>query len=539
MSEMESRSSGSSGDSLTATLLPCSSYSSGAPSANASSASTTAGSSSISTKTAAAASAPCWRDSANTTATCSPTNRTRSRARGARAKSSWILTNPWCGAMSRSSAVQTATTPGIAAASDVSIERMTPWATSERTNTACSRSSNGRSAVYLATPVSKRGSSVRSTRVPSRDPPAPGRVAESVEGDMHRNLSRTRARAPSLELMTAVLETFPLGFQWQTADPFLFCVHHLDRYPAGNPSLGPAASLAGRRLGQDFDGIDGWRMYHGQVVPGFPAHPHRGFETVTYVRRGLIDHSDSLGAAARFGRGDVQWLTAGAGVVHSEMFPLLERDEPNTLELFQIWLNLPQAHKMVEPHFSMLWDDDIPRLRVESVDGAVAEITVIAGRLGDLQPPSPPPSSWPSRADSDLAIWHIVLDPGATWTLPLADSDDATRVLYVFEGGDLLVDGESIAPSTGVRVDSTRAVPVIASEHTEILMLQGRPLNEPVAQYGPFVMNSRAEIEEAFADYQRTRFGGWPWDRDDPVHGLDRERFARHADGRVEQVAPV
>jgi redox-sensitive bicupin YhaK (pirin superfamily) len=339
--------------------------------------------------------------------------------------------------------------------------------------------------------------------------------------------------------MSAVLETFPLGFQWATADPFLFCVHHLDRYPAGNPSLGPAASLAGRRLGQDFDGIDGWRMYHGQVVPGFPAHPHRGFETVTYVRRGLIDHSDSLGAAARFGRGDVQWLTAGAGVVHSEMFPLLDRDEPNTLELFQIWLNLPQADKMVPPHFAMLWDGDIPRLRVESDAGAVAEITVIAGRLGVLQPPPPPPSSWASRAESDLAIWHIVFEPGATWTLPRADHDDATRVLYVFEGGNLVVDDEQIGASTGVRVDATREVSLSATERTEVLMLQGRPLNEPVAQYGPFVMNTRAEIEQAFADYQRTRFGGWPWDRDDPVHGLDRERFARHADGRVEQAAGV
>ena len=101
-------------------------------------------------------------------------------------------------------------------------------------------------------------------------------------------------------------------------------------------------------------------MYHGDVVPGFPQHPHRGFETVTLVRRGLIDHSDSLGARARFGSGDVQWLTAGDGIVHAEMFPLLDAHQPNPLELFQIWLNLPAADKRVPPHFAMLWSGDIP-----------------------------------------------------------------------------------------------------------------------------------------------------------------------------------
>jgi hypothetical protein len=100
-------------------------------------------------------------------------------------------------------------------------------------------------------------------------------------------------------MSSPVLQTVPIGFQWPTIDPFLFCVHHLDHYPAGNGTFGPAASLAGRDLGQDFAGIDGWRMYYGESVPGFPQHPHRGFETVTVVRRGLLDHSDSLGAAAR------------------------------------------------------------------------------------------------------------------------------------------------------------------------------------------------------------------------------------------------
>src|SRR5438128_2647397 len=147
----------------------------------------------------------------------------------------------------------------------------------------------------------------------------------------------------------AVIRIEPLGFPWQTSDPFLFCVHHDDAYPAGNDRMGPAASVAGRRMGMDFEGKDGWRMYHGNVVPGFPGHPHRGFETVTIVRRGMIDHSDSLGAAARYGGGDVQWLTAGNGIVHSEMFPLVERQRPNPAELFQIWLNLPAADKRVPP----------------------------------------------------------------------------------------------------------------------------------------------------------------------------------------------
>lgn len=330
--------------------------------------------------------------------------------------------------------------------------------------------------------------------------------------------------------MSAVVQTVPLGMQWPTIDPFLFCVHHLDAYPAGDHRQGPAASLAGRSIGSDFEGRDGWRMYHGQVVPGFPAHPHRGFETVTYVRQGLVDHADSMGAAARYGRGDVQWLTAGRGIQHAEMFPLLDRDGPNTLELFQIWVNLPATDKMVEPHFSMFWDGDVPRI---SGDGF--EVTVVAGRLGDVEPPSPPPASWASRDEADVAIWHLVLEPGGTWTIPAARADDAQRVLYVFEGDEVDVDGVTVAAPTGVVVDATVDVPVRATSRAEILVLQGRPLREPVAQYGPFVMNTRAEIQQAFDDYERTRFGGWPWDRDDPVHGLDGDRFARRADGTTDR----
>ena len=294
-------------------------------------------------------------------------------------------------------------------------------------------------------------------------------------------------------MSSPVIQTVPLGFQWQTVDPYLFCVHHLDRYPPGNDRLGPAASLAGRPLGQDFEGIDGWRMYHGTEVPGFPQHPHRGFETITFVRRGLIDQSDSLGAAARYGRGDVQWMTAGSGIVHAEMFPLVARDEPNTVELFQIWMNLPAADKMVEPHFTMLWDHDIPRHVVTDTDGATVDITVVAGELGGQLPPSPPPHSWAARADSDVAIWHARFDPGGRWTLPRARTSDTLRTLYVFDGSGLTVDGHVLAGSTGAVVNASAPLELVAGAGAvELLVLQGRPIGEPVARWA---RTSRASMD--------------------------------------------
>jgi redox-sensitive bicupin YhaK (pirin superfamily) len=313
-------------------------------------------------------------------------------------------------------------------------------------------------------------------------------------------------------------------------------VHHVDLYPRGNDRLGPAASLAGRDLGQDFAGKDGWRMYHGEVVPGFPQHPHRGFETVTVMRDGYIDHSDSLGATARFGKGDVQWLTAGAGIVHSEMFPLLDPDRPNRLELFQIWLNLPARSKFAAPYFTMFWDRQIPRLRVAEPKDRRVEVAVYAGALGDLKPPPPPPDSWAASNDADIAIWSIALAAGAAWTLPPARDSRTVRTLFFFSGATLELDGRLLPQLGAIEIVSDRPVRLVAPDSpAELLLLQGRPIGEPVAQYGPFVMNTRAELEQAFRDYRRTQFGGWPYPANDPVHPRPRGRFARHADGRVEE----
>src|SRR4051812_30358818 len=258
----------------------------------------------------------------------------------------------------------------------------------------------------------------------------------------------------------------------------------------------------------DFTGADGWRMYHGHVVPGFPQHPHRGFETVTFVRRGYIDHSDSMGATARFSRGDVQWLTAGGGIVHCEMFPLLDPHGPNPCELFQIWLNLPAADKMVEPYFTMLWNEDIPRHEARDSGGLRTEVTVIAGSLAGLEPPAGPPNSWASRPDADVAIWHIAQEPSATWTLPPAVGADTVRTLYVFEGS-VHIGNRHLEASTGAVLRPDVPVEIVGGPHgAEALLLQGRPIDEPVVQYGPFVMNDDAGIEQAMMDYRSTGFGG-------------------------------
>lgn len=334
----------------------------------------------------------------------------------------------------------------------------------------------------------------------------------------------------------AVLEVLHLGFPWQTIDPFLFCVHHDDAYPKGNESMGPAASLAGRDIGQDFAGKDGWRMYHGDVVPGFPQHPHRGFETVTIARRGFIDHSDSLGARARFGQGDVQWMTAGKGVVHSEMFPLVERERDNPVELFQIWLNLPRADKLAEPHFAMLWHEDVPRITETDARGRKSDVTVVAGTYGGARPPSPPPNSWAARAEADVGILTIRMDAHASLTLPPARAG-SNRMLYFFRGDTLTVAGTKLdTVNLGVRLRADAEVRLTAGDdEVSLLVLTGRPIAEPVVQYGPFVMNTPEEIKQAMMDYRRTGFGGWPWPSHGPVHARDAGRFAVHADGKLEK----
>jgi len=332
----------------------------------------------------------------------------------------------------------------------------------------------------------------------------------------------------------AILGLKPLGFMWPTTNPFLFCAHHLDDYPAGNDEMGPAASLAGRDMGQDFTPKDGWRMYHGRKVPGFPVHPHRGFETITIVRTGMVDHSDSYGQAGRYGKGDVQWMTAGAGLQHSEMFPLLNSDSRNPAELFQLWLNLPQSKKFAEPHFKMLWSEDIPIHKITDKNGKLTEINIIAGGIGDVTALAAAPDSWAADPQNKVAVWTIQMEAGAQWNIPLAGAGVNRRV-YFHAGSSLEINGTEIASNQAIELKSDQKLTITnGSSDCQLLLLQGKPINEPVVQYGPFVMNSQAEIQQAMADYRKTEFGGWPWPMHEMVHSRLRGRFARYRDGSEE-----
>jgi len=332
-----------------------------------------------------------------------------------------------------------------------------------------------------------------------------------------------------------ILKTIPLDMQWPAPDPFLFCVHHYDAYPEGNDDMGPEpASLLGRNIGSDFEPRNGWRMYHGDTVPGFPVHPHRGFETITIVQDGIIDHSDSMGAAGRYGAGDTQWMTAGKGVQHCEMFPLIHRDRANTMQLFQIWINLPQKSKFVDPAFVMFWREDTPRKVFEDDKGAKTLVEVVAGKLDDIKPLAPPPDSWAADNANEVAIWIIDMEAHANWTLPAA-SEGVNRVLYFYEGESLGIGDTTLEVKTAAVMRPETSVTLHAgNQHVRILMLQGKPIDEPVAQHGPFVMNTQEEVVQAYRDFQETHFGGWQWEKTDQVHPRDKPRFARFADGREE-----
>jgi quercetin 2,3-dioxygenase len=233
-------------------------------------------------------------------------------------------------------------------------------------------------------------------------------------------------------------------------------------------------------------------------IAGFPDHPHRGFETVTYMLDGRMRHRDNHGNEGVLVPGSVQWMTAGRGLVHSEM----PEQQEGRMRGFQLWLNLPAKDKMTAPKYQEFGPERIP---LASPSAGVA-VKVIAGRVGETVGPISQPATDPTYLD-------VALAPGATLVQPLAE--DYAAFLYVFEGAirvgsaanDGLVRAHELAVlSPGTRVQLAGVTAGSDGGSARAILVAGRPLREPVAKYGPFVMNTRQELQQAFDDLQNGRF---------------------------------
>ncbi|HIN86533.1 MAG TPA: pirin family protein, partial [Myxococcales bacterium] len=176
----------------------------------------------------------------------------------------------------------------------------------------------------------------------------------------------------------------------------------------------------------------------------------------------------------------------------------------------------------------------IPKVAQHDANGRAIEVTVVAGKYSEQGAPGTPSNSWAANAENDVAIWTIKLAANAEWTLPKTHSNTG-RSLYVVRGDGIQIHDQTIANLQQLELKPDQEVIIKnGAEPTELLLLQGRPIGEAVAHHGPFVMNTRQELVEAYQDYQRTGFGGWPWKGTAPIHGDKSDRFARHADGRKE-----
>lgn len=319
-------------------------------------------------------------------------------------------------------------------------------------------------------------------------------------------------------------------------DPYIISVYHYDKYPKGNGKMGVDKELLnGRNIGQDFDPNADWRMYHGETIPGFPHHPHRGFEIVTIAEEGFADHFDSKGSKGRYGNGDVQLMSAGSGVLHGEMFPLLNDEAENPLRLFQIWLNLPGKDKLTEPNYKMLWNETIPKKYVEDGDNGNFNLKVILGEYYGVKSLDPLTNSWAKDPKHHVGIALVELEPNAKFTLP-AVSESLNRFVFFFEGNSTIsIDDREIQQKEMADLYGNEEITIVNGNSTaRFLILEGEPIKEPVATYGPFVMNTEQEIRDAFAEYQRTQFGGWPWgDKEtDIVNPKEAWRFASYNFGK-------
>jgi len=231
---------------------------------------------------------------------------------------------------------------------------------------------------------------------------------------------------------------------------------------------------------------------------GVGAHPHRGFETVTIVYQGELQHRDSTGAGGRIGAGDVQWMSAGAGIVHDEFHSEAFARDGGTLEMVQLWVNLPARDKLAPPAYQTLLSQDIPVIALPDEAGT---LRLIAGEFDGKR--------GPARTFTPIDVWDLRLRIGKSIELPLKPGH---HVALVTLQGTVMVEGSTELRGGQVALlgAGDESVRIEAVKEAVLLLLGGEPINEPIVGHGPFVMNTRAEIEQAIADFEQGRFGRMP-----------------------------
>lgn len=228
---------------------------------------------------------------------------------------------------------------------------------------------------------------------------------------------------------------------------------------------------------------------------GVEEHPHRGFETVTIVYSGEVDHRDSAGGGGSIGPGDVQWMTAAGGLVHEEMHGREFTKRGGVLEMVQLWVNLPAKDKNDKPHYQAIAAAQIPNVELGDEAG---NLRVIAGKFAD--------ATGPARTYTKLNLWDVRLQPGKRVGLPVPEGHNT--MLLVLNGEVQLSTGEKLGSASLAIFDRNgEGMSLTTLTEAKLLVLTGEPIDEPIAGAGPFVMNTRAEIEQAFADYQSGRMG--------------------------------
>ena len=224
---------------------------------------------------------------------------------------------------------------------------------------------------------------------------------------------------------------------------------------------------------------------------GVDEHPHRGFETVTIVYSGAVEHRDSAGHSGHIGPGGVQWMTAGAGVVHEEKHGHAFSQQGGTLEMIQLWVNLPKAHKMTRPRYQEITAPQIP-----VVDAPGSSVRVIAGTYQE--------HTGPAQTFTDLTLLDLRLEAGASLEMPLSKNHNTG--VYVLRG-DVRTNGTAVGEAELAVFEHGQTLHLKASADSTVLLLSGAPIREPVASYGPFVMNNSQELMQAVRDYEEGKMG--------------------------------